>query len=108
MPERIQLRRTKGWRLPSTAKSVARPHRWGNPFVIGKVTFVTGPRAGQKATAADVVQMFRNRLETSSKLQKLARAELSGLDLACWCKPGDPCHADVLLEIANAAEPEPP
>jgi len=29
------------------------------------------------------------------------RAELSGKDLACWCHPGDPCHADVLLEIAN-------
>ncbi|HEY9415508.1 MAG TPA: DUF4326 domain-containing protein [Pseudonocardia sp.] len=32
------------------------------------------------------------------------RAELAGRDLACWCKPGDPCHADVLLEIANGGE----
>lgn len=104
MPERIQLRRTKGWRLPLNAKSVARPHRWGNPFVIGKVTFVTGPRAGQKATAADVVQMFRNRLDTSAPLRELARKELAGFDLACFCKPADPCHADVLLEIANGGE----
>lgn len=29
------------------------------------------------------------------------RRELAGHDLACWCKPGDPCHADALLEIAN-------
>ncbi len=28
--------------------------------------------------------------------------ELRGKDLACWCKPDQPCHADVLLEIANA------
>lgn len=28
--------------------------------------------------------------------------ELRGKNLACWCKPGKPCHADVLLEIANA------
>lgn len=31
-----------------------------------------------------------------------ARQELRGKDLACWCAPGAPCHADVLLEIANA------
>jgi len=28
-------------------------------------------------------------------------AVLKGKNLACWCKPGEPCHADVLLEIAN-------
>jgi hypothetical protein len=33
-----------------------------------------------------------------------ARRELAGRDLCCWCAPGDPCHADVLLEIANAAQ----
>jgi len=27
--------------------------------------------------------------------------ELRGKDLACWCRPGEPCHADVLLELAN-------
>ncbi len=30
------------------------------------------------------------------------RAELRGKDLACWCPLDGPCHADVLLEIANA------
>lgn len=29
------------------------------------------------------------------------RAELAGHDLACWCPIGQPCHADVLLELAN-------
>ena len=29
------------------------------------------------------------------------RIDLAGKNLACWCKPGEPCHADVLLEIAN-------
>lgn len=28
-------------------------------------------------------------------------SNLRGKNLACWCKPGEPCHADVLLEIAN-------
>jgi hypothetical protein len=27
--------------------------------------------------------------------------ELRGKDLACWCKEGSPCHADILLELAN-------
>jgi hypothetical protein len=32
---------------------------------------------------------------------KMARRELSGKDLACWCPLDSPCHGDVLLEIAN-------
>jgi len=30
-----------------------------------------------------------------------ALPELRGKDLVCWCSPL-PCHADVLLELANA------
>lgn len=30
------------------------------------------------------------------------RADLAGLDLACWCRPEWPCHADVLLHVANS------
>ena len=33
-PRRIQLRRTRGWRLPASAIVVSRPSRWGNPFPI--------------------------------------------------------------------------
>lgn len=32
---------------------------------------------------------------------KLALPELRGKNLACWCRSGEPCHADVLLELAN-------
>jgi len=28
-------------------------------------------------------------------------APLRGRDLVCWCAEGEPCHADVLLELAN-------
>jgi hypothetical protein len=27
--------------------------------------------------------------------------ELRGKNLACFCKPGEPCHADILIELAN-------
>jgi len=29
--------------------------------------------------------------------------ELRGKDLACWCPLDKPCHADVLLRLANKA-----
>lgn len=32
------------------------------------------------------------------------RAELGGRNLACWCPLDAPCHADVLIELANAPE----
>lgn len=32
MPERIQRKRTKGWRMPEGARYVGRGSRWGNPF----------------------------------------------------------------------------
>lgn len=37
-------------------------------------------------------------------LQELKRRlpELRGKNLACWCPLDSPCHADVLLELANA------
>ena len=35
MPKRVQMRRTKGWRKPESAVSVARGTKWGNPFKVG-------------------------------------------------------------------------
>ena len=34
MPERIQLRRTKGWRIPANTVNCARPGWWGNPHPV--------------------------------------------------------------------------
>ena len=41
-------------------------------------------------------------------LREAIRTELAGKDLACWCPPGQPCHADALLQIANSAATESP
>lgn len=112
MPERIQLRRTKGWRLPPNAKSVARPGPWGNPFRVGdelqaftvRPDRETGWGCTMPITAELAVAMFRAwQLCRPENLAEI-RAELAGFDLACWCKLGDPCHADVLLELANGGE----
>lgn len=96
---RIQLQRTKGWRMPSNTVKVTRPGRWGNPFRIGEVD----RRTGGTMDAATAVERFtealvHGRLRSS---EADARQILRGKNLACWCRPGDPCHADILLDIAN-------
>ncbi len=90
-PQRIQRKRTKGWKMPPNTKCVTRPGRYGNPY----------------ATAEE----YRRRLiEEGAVLNgcylitpEYIRRDLRGFNLACFCRPGDPCHADVLLELANAA-----
>jgi hypothetical protein len=126
-PERIQLRRTKGWRKPEGAIVVARPSRWGNPFRIYGYNLI-GPRwsvardtwthirADQctelyvssshllsTAEAVGKYQMLLN-VRTRDEPDRLRKwlAPLRGHDLACWCPLDQPCHADVLLEIANS------
>lgn len=119
MPERVQLSRRKSWRMPANTVSVARPHRWGNPFVIA-----------EPITREDAVRMFRelvldreafivtnpgSRWEVRNRFRDPVgrhraptvdeiRAELAGKNLACWCRLDSPCHADVLLEIANGGD----
>lgn len=132
MPERIQRKRTKGWRMPEGAIYVGRPTVFGNPFKVwppikGDDRFsicdwtgrtVYGLTFNQADANAYAVELYRSWLTTGS-IHGLARKpmqghwwsraeihrrlpELAGHDLACWCPIDQPCHADVLLEIANA------
>ena len=90
MPKRIQITRHKPWRKDSPdAVIVARPSRWGNPILVGS----DGVPDRQAA-----VDAFR---DTIPHWHDDIRRELRGKDLACWCPLDQPCHADVLLEIAN-------
>lgn len=126
MPERIQLRRTKGWRKPEGAVVVARPSKWGNPWRIVmdrgmyRVRHISDDRsvgsfvyplyARQTATRQFYSDLVNERLPyTTEDVER----ELIGRDLCCWCSPSRPlrcerrdwlgltCHADVLFEIAN-------
>lgn len=105
-PQRIQRKRTKGWRMPEGAVYVGRPTKWGNPFRVGSMLVLTGKKAGQKIDAEGVVQFFRHSIEHASKYaaRDTIRTELAGRDLVCWCPLDAPCHADVLLDIANKSE----
>ena len=88
-PKRVQLSRRRGWRKPAGAVVVSRPTRWGNPYPVA--------RYGRDQAVA----MFRRSLADHPALVEAARQELAGKDLACWCKPGELCHADIWLEVAN-------
>ena len=116
VPIRIQRKRTKGWRMPEGTVYVGRPTLFGNPIVINN-----------RCTPKEAVKAYRFLLTASqSKIadaiihedrspapfgglgmivwrQKVRRElpKLRGKNLACFCSLDQPCHADVLLKIAN-------
>lgn len=99
-PMRIQRRRTRGWRKPPGAIMVSRPGRWGNPFAVDD-TRLDGRHVAVEAYAAHLAAAHRG----DPQFLPMLRAELAGHDLCCWCRLDVPCHADVLLRIANDQEP---
>jgi hypothetical protein len=90
MPARIQLKRTKGWRMPPNTVKVDRATRFGNPFPL------TAARSRSDALAA-FTQYLRRRLADEPGFLE----PLRGKNLGCWCRLDEPCHADILLEAAN-------
>lgn len=120
MPERIQRKRTRGWRMPEGAIYVGRPSRWGNPFRVVREDGVgwslrgideergewTG--IGRELACAYAKSFYWSWITgerawpglpdppSGSELEKL-----SGHDLACWCPIPFACHADVLLALTN-------
>lgn len=119
-PGRIRLSRAKGWRMPANTVNVARPGRFGNPFTIEKA--IDSGYATAATAQAFVVECFGDWIGPSQRGQdqwqgpesdKAKRAIIDGLptlrgkNLACWCALDQPCHADVLLEMANAPEAKP-
>lgn len=128
-PHRVQLRRTKGWRMPPNTVKVDRSTRFGNPFHCNYVagagvddvacelcdpdagycclrTFreyvVSGIERRPSVTGSffaglDAVNGYPTRTRLVAGLD-----DLRGKNLACWCALDRPCHADILLELANA------
>lgn len=104
-PVRLRLARKKGFDLQAVSQAtnglpavvVGRPSRWGNPWAV----------QGER-TAAEAKTLYRAALLSGELRFSLddVRNELAGKNLACWCKD-TACHADVLLELANAPGPEP-
>lgn len=130
-PKRIQRKRTRGWRMPGGCIFVGRGTIWGNPFKVGEPSGVFEAPYGMHGkaeimipalTLAQCVEFYESmvrgclspemvphghrwydnfkRKTRGAHPSEWARACLRGKDLACWCGEG-PCHANVLLEIAN-------
>lgn len=111
-PTRLRLSRSAGFDLQDhslsvngrPAVNVARPSKWGNPFPVGK----EGPLGRVAPDNFGAVGFFCDMLE-DPEIREIAgypsddeiRRELRGKNLACWCAHNEPCHADVLLELAN-------
>jgi hypothetical protein len=100
MAKRIQLKRSKGWTMPPGAVKVDRTTRWGNPFTVADC-----------GTAAVAVANHGRWMRGEDPWRRAAGAarrggdqdRARGRDLACWCPAAGPCHADLLLRIANGA-----
>jgi hypothetical protein len=123
---RIQRWRTKGWRMPEGAIYVGRPSLWGNPWTLGDAAIYDVPPDERPAW---VLTKYRQELghfglvsdyaylvsearwnathdaidaAGATNLAEYVPHVLRGRDLVCWCPLDQPCHADVLLELANA------
>ena len=120
-PQRIQLRRTKGWRKPDNTVVVARPSKWGNPYRFTQYAhtaldfdgepFLVSAAARRSFAVTEFEHALRSALNPdevwssahSIEFRIIAESigELRGKNLACWCPLDQPCHADVLLDLAN-------
>jgi Domain of unknown function (DUF4326) len=90
VPRRFQRSRRKGAQLPPDVVVVTRPTKWGNPYPLD-------------LGRAEAVRRYREDL-LAGRLKVTvedAKRELRGRDVACYCPLVGPCHAGVLLEVAN-------
>lgn len=126
VPVRLQLSRKAGFDLralsravnglPALSVSRGKNRRWGNPFhwTAAMAEFgCTETEAKQWAKDAYLELAMLALSDQPNKPTSITGCEtvkaairdglpgLAGKNLACWCGPSEPCHADVLLELAN-------
>lgn len=109
MATRIQRSRAKGWRLPANAVCVTRPGLWGNPFTVAEARRYLVDASEDDDPRAKAAGWYRTWITSQTSQGRhmpptlaMVRDRLRGRDLACWCPLDQPCHADVLLELANS------
>ena len=98
MPVRVQRSRAKGWRMPADTVYVGRPTMWGNRWQVGTWSNHLGR---QVASVQEAVDVYATLAWPEGYHIAWVRERLAGKNLACWCRLDQPCHADVLLELAN-------
>lgn len=88
-PQRIQRKRTRGWKMPPNTIYVGRPTKWGNRFTIKEYGL-------EKA-----LEYYEASIKSNIKTGLIDISELKGKNLACFCRLDQPCHSDILLKLAN-------
>ena len=88
MPVRIQRKATKGWRMPPNTRYVGRPNKRVSAFIVA-------PDCPPQIAVVNFAIMLDEHDHAE------IRETLYGKNLCCWCPLDQPCHADVLLKIAN-------
>ena len=102
--------------MPDDVVYVGRPSVWGNPYCVARIGKTTWQVTHHSSVLCEYVSRTGNeaRSDAVERLRRLfehdrdpwgkdrVRSELRGRDLACWCPDGAPCHADLLIEIANS------
>ena len=103
-PIRIQRKRTKGWRMPHNTVYVGRPTTWGNPFTIDcdAFEFSFAMPWQNPINIEQVLDDYREYVIVWEMISSNWAKQLKGKNLACWCPLDQPCHADILLEMANS------
>jgi hypothetical protein len=126
-PYRVQLKRTKGWRMPPNTVKVDRSTKYGNPVACGRPHHCARAECGCcPQDGFCCIDVFREYVQSGidgrhscsgslsigldaikgyPKRNRLIAGltDLRGKNLACWCPLDQPCHADVLLELSNEA-----
>ena len=118
-PVRLRLSRAKGFNLQAHSRAVNgleavkvdRSTEWGNPFRVGCSVSMRYPD-GRRLSLCDPIEDAEGAVAWFKSMWSVNIARHHGLianyfsvirgkNLACWCAIDAPCHADVLLEIAN-------
>lgn len=108
-PVRIQRKRTKGWKMPDNTVYVGRPTKWGNIFAPDQY-WDAGYSGNLRDALYHCVKAYESWFLGKTHWAHTVLPELpditplKGKNLACWCAIDQPCHADVLLELANRGD----
>ena len=112
-PVRLQLSRKPGFNLQALSNKtnklacvrVDRSTPWGNhhvPLKEGPFSWSLDGVGDFATRDAAIAQAVKLHADDCARIASRIQQHLAGVNLACWCGPDDPCHADTLLRIANS------
>lgn len=105
--QRIQRKRTKGWRKPANTVIVSRPGVWGNPFRVDDLGAEEAVKRYRECILNNAMAYYYfDEIQATLEFNRFKwisenLGQLRGKNLACFCSLSNCCHADVLIELSN-------